>query len=94
MKKHSRNQLLKVLLGTGIYLLHRGRERMADRINDIGDTIQGRFERPSHLKWILIGAGMGVGAGMLLAPVTGRKARENISNKAHDIGGGIRKRLA
>lgn len=94
MRKHSRAQLLKVLLGTGIYLLHRGRERMAHRISDIGDVIQGRLERPSHLKWILIGVGMGVGAGMLLAPVTGSKARESISNKAHDIRGGIRKRLA
>jgi hypothetical protein len=93
MRRHSRNQLLKVLLGTGLYLLHRARERTADSISDIGDSIRGRFERPSHLKWILAGVGLGVGVGILLAPVAGRRERENISDKVHDVGGRVRDRF-
>jgi uncharacterized membrane protein YidH (DUF202 family) len=90
MRRHSRNQLLKVLLGTGLYVLLKGRERRADTIRD---NIRGRFERPSHLKWILVGVGVGVGVGMVLAPVTGRETRERISDKVHDIGGRVRGRF-
>jgi uncharacterized membrane protein len=93
MRKHTRNQLLEALLGTGLYLLHRKREHEADRISDVAAEILDHFERPSHLKWVLVGAGLGIGFGMLLAPVTGREARENISSRVHDIGGRVRSRF-
>jgi len=90
MRRHSRNQLAKVLLGTGLYLLLKGRERLADTIND---NILSRFERPSHLRWVLVGVGMGVGIGVLLAPESGRETRHRISGKVHDMGGRVRDRF-
>jgi hypothetical protein len=111
MNRDTKNNLLKALLGTGLYLLDPVRERLADRINDISDKAQdtyesavnrvsdfsdsigGRFERPSRLKWMLIGVGVGVGVGMLLAPVTGREARETLSDKVQDISGRVRDRF-
>ncbi|MBV8476852.1 MAG: YtxH domain-containing protein [Acidobacteria bacterium] len=111
MKRDTKNQLLKVLMGTGLYLLDPLRDRFADKVSDISDraqdtyqdavdrvsnlsdSIRGRFERPSRLKWMLIGVGVGVGVGMLLAPVTGREARETLSDKVQDIGGRVRDRF-
>ncbi len=111
MKRDTKSQLLKVLLGTGLYLLDPVRDRIADkvsditdrakdtyddtvdRVNDISDTIRGRFERPSRLKWMLIGLGVGVGVGMLLAPVSGRQARETVADKVQDIGTRVRDRF-
>jgi|APPan5920702752_1055751.scaffolds.fasta_scaffold125459_1 hypothetical protein len=90
MRRHSRSQLVKVLLGTGLYFLHRGRERLADTVSE---NILGGFERRSPLRWILVGVGMGVGIGMLLAPETGRETRGRISGKVHDIGGRVRGRF-
>ncbi len=111
MKRDTKNQILKVLLGTGLYLLDPLRDRLVDRVSDIGgrardthddavdrvgdisDSIRGRFERPSRVKWLLIGVGVGVGVGMLLAPVSGREARETLSDKVQDIGGRVRDRF-
>jgi gas vesicle protein len=42
---------------------------------------------------MLIGMSAGVGVGLLLAPVTGREARENLSYRVHDIGGRVRDRF-
>ena len=88
--KRSRQQLLKVLLGTGLYLLLKGRERLEDTISD---NIRGRSEHSGHLKWILLGVGMGVGVGMLSAPVSGRETRERLSDKVHNIGDRFRHRF-
>jgi len=111
MRRDRKNQILKVLLGTGLYLLDPVRDRIVDRVSDISDRarhtyddavdrvgdisdlIRGRFERPSRLKWMLLGVSVGVGAGMLLAPCTGREARESLSDRVHDIGGRVRDRL-
>jgi hypothetical protein len=111
MHRDTKNNLLKALLGTGLYLLDPVRDRLANRINDmseraqdtyenavdrvsgISDSIGGRFERPSRLKWMLIGTGVGVGLGMLLAPMTGREARESLSDRVQDISGRVRDRF-
>jgi hypothetical protein len=111
MRRDTKNQLLKVLLGTGLYLLDPVRERLTDkfsgisekahdtyesavdRVSDFSDSIGSRFERPSRLKWMLIGAGVGVGVGMLLAPVSGREARDTLSDRVHDIGSRMRDRF-
>ena len=93
MRKRTRNQLLKALLATGLFLLHRKREHEADSISDVAADVLDHFEHPSHLKWVLAGVGLGLGLGMLLAPVTGREARGNISDKVHDIGGRVRSRF-
>lgn len=71
MTRHRRQQLLDVLFATGLYLLQRGRKRVADGISNTGQSIQDRFKPPRHLRWMLVGVAVGVGVGMLLAPVTG-----------------------
>lgn len=86
--KRSRQQLLKLLLGTGMYFIHKGREGLADRISD---SIRGRSS--GHVKWILLGVGVGVGIGILSAPVSGRETRERFSDKVHNIGDRLRDRL-
>jgi hypothetical protein len=111
MKRDTKSQILKVLLGTGLYLLDPVRDRIAetvsdfgdrakdtyesaaDRLGDIRDSIGERFERPSRLKWMLIGVGVGVGVGMLLAPVSGREARDTLSDRVHDMGSRMRDRF-
>jgi hypothetical protein len=111
MKRDRKNQILKVLIGTSLYLLDPVRGRIADRfsdisdrarhtyddaverVSDISDSIRGRFERPSRLKWMLFGMSVGVGVGLLLAPCTGREARESLSDRVHDIGGRVRDRF-
>ncbi|HVO64766.1 MAG TPA: YtxH domain-containing protein [Terriglobales bacterium] len=111
MKRDTKSQILKVLLGTGLYLLDPVRDKIADRVSDLSDrakdtyesatdrlsditdSIGGRFERPSRLKWMLIGVGVGVGVGMLLAPVSGREARDTLSDRVQDIGGRVRDRF-
>lgn len=111
MKRDTKSQILKVLLGTGLYLLDPVRDRIADTVSDFGDrakdtyesaadrlgdirdSIGERFERPSRLKWMLIGVGVGVGVGMLLAPVSGREARDTLSDRVHDMGSRMRDRF-
>jgi hypothetical protein len=44
MKRNTRNQLLKTLLGTGLYLLDPVRERLADRFSDISEKAQDTYE--------------------------------------------------
>jgi hypothetical protein len=111
MKRDRKHQLLKVLLGTGLYLLDPVRDRFVDQVSDIGDrarhtyddavdrvsdisdSIRGRFHRPSRLKWMLFGMSVGVGAGLLLAPCSGREARESLSDRVHHFGGRVRDRF-
>lgn len=94
MVEHNKNQLSDVLLTNGLDLLHRGRERVADRLIRTGKIIRSsRFHRLDRLKWVLVGVGAGVGLGMLLAPLSGSESRENISNKVHDLRSRVRDRL-
>jgi gas vesicle protein len=109
MKRDTRNQLLKALLGTGLYLLDPVRERLADRISDMSEKAQDTYEnavdrvssitdnlrgdRPSRLTWLLLGVGVGVGVGMLLAPASGEEVRSTITEKVQDIGDRVRERF-
>jgi len=45
----------------------------------------GAPRRKSHFATLLAGVGIGVGLGMLLAPVTGEEARTAIREKAEDV---------
>jgi YtxH-like protein len=44
MKRDTRNNLLKTLMGAGLYLLDPLRDRLADRIDDISDRAQDTYE--------------------------------------------------
>ena len=71
-------------------------DRARDRAQDLYETASDRVSRASdvlrgedHGGWsttaaFLIGAGVGVGLGMLLAPASGEEIRSNISEKVRD----------
>lgn len=44
MRRDTKNQFLKALLGTGLYLLDPVRDRIADRVSDIGDRAKDTYE--------------------------------------------------
>jgi hypothetical protein len=44
MKRDTRNNLLKMLLGAGLYVLDPLRDRLADRVDDITDRAQDTYE--------------------------------------------------
>ena len=44
MRRDTKNQLLKVLLGTGLYLLDPVRDRIADKISDIGERAKDTYD--------------------------------------------------
>lgn len=44
MRRDTKNQLLKVLLGTGLYLLDPVRDRIADKVNDISDRAKDTYD--------------------------------------------------
>ncbi|HET7206239.1 MAG TPA: hypothetical protein VFI95_06630 [Terriglobales bacterium] len=44
MKRETRDNLLKALLGTGLYMLDPLRERLADRINDVTSKAQDTYD--------------------------------------------------
>ena len=62
-------------------------------MNTITENIRGRSGHSGHLKWILLGVGMGVGVGMMSAPVSGRETRERLTDKVHNIGDRLRDRF-
>jgi hypothetical protein len=71
-------------------------DRARDRAQDLYETASGRVSRASDAlrgedhsglgttAAFLIGAGVGVGLGMLLAPASGEEIRSNISEKFRD----------
>jgi len=44
MKRDTKSQILKVLLGTGLYLLDPVRDRIADRVSDISDRAKDTYD--------------------------------------------------
>jgi hypothetical protein len=47
MKRDTRNNVLKALLGAGMYLLDPLRDRLADRLDDISDRARDTYETAS-----------------------------------------------
>lgn len=44
MRRNTRNNLLKVLLGAGLYVLDPMRERLSDRLDDLSERAQDTYE--------------------------------------------------
>jgi hypothetical protein len=72
-------------------------DRATDRVSDLHDQARDLY-RPDHtLRNVLMfvaGVGVGVGAGMLLAPASGDEIRDAIGDKVHDIGDRVRDRFS
>jgi gas vesicle protein len=94
-------KLLKSALKTTIYILDQTAEqvdRVADRTTEITDqakrvvdsaasAIQPREDHTfRNIVSFAAGVGIGVGAGMLLAPASGGEIRRSLSDKVKDIG--------
>lgn len=60
-------------------------ETASERVSRASDVLRGEDHRGlSTTAAFLIGAGVGVGIGMLLAPASGEEIRSNISEKVRD----------
>jgi len=70
----------------------------SDRVSDLRDRAQDLYAGESHtLRNVLTfaaGVGVGIGAGMLLAPASGEEIRSSIGDKVQDIGDRVRDRFS
>jgi gas vesicle protein len=104
------NRLLKSLLKTTVYILDQTAEqadRIVDRTSEIRDqakrvldnaasTIQPQREDHTfrNLVTFAAGVGLGVGAGMLLAPASGVELRSSISDRVKEISDKMKGRVS
>ena len=87
------NSLLKSLLKTAVYIMDQTStqvDRASERASDFADDARTAiFPEEDHtVRNILLfvaGVGVGVGAGMLLAPASGEDIRNTITERVHDI---------
>jgi hypothetical protein len=70
----------------------------SDRISDLRDRARDLYVGENHtMRNVLVfaaGVGVGIGAGMLLAPASGEEIRGSISDKVQDIGDRVRDRFS
>src|SRR6266853_2870962 len=73
-------------------------ETASDRVSDLRDRAQDLYAGENHtLRNVLTfaaGVGVGIGAGMLLAPASGEQIRSSIGDKVQDIGDRVRDRFS
>jgi len=72
-------------------------DRVSDRASDLADTTRGVIYPNEgstfrHFMSFAAGIGVGIAAGMLLAPSSGEELRSNIGDKVQDISDKIRGR--
>ena len=60
-------------------------EDTADRLQDAGDALRGRTNWVVPVTSFLGGVGVGIGLGVLFAPVSGEEARAAIRDRATDV---------
>jgi len=94
-------KLLKSLLQTGLYFLEppeRAAETVRERIKEDVDQGSRRFRGEDHtLRYVLAfaaGVGVGLGAGMLTAPASGKESRGAIADKVRDVGDKVKKHIS
>lgn len=72
--------------------------RAADRVSDLRDRAQDLYEGEDHTVRNVItfaaGVAIGVGAGLLFAPASGKEIRNSIEDKVQDIGDRVRGRFS
>jgi hypothetical protein len=91
------NKLLKSALKTAVYLMDETSDQMdrvSERASSIADNTRDLIgPRENHgfrnFMSFVLGVGVGVGAGMLLAPSSGEELRNTISDKVQDISGRV-----
>jgi len=81
------------------------RDRVADRVDEVSDRVSDLRHRARDLyghedhtvrniMTFAAGVGVGIGAGMLLAPTSGEDMRNSIGEKVHDMGDRVRTRFS
>jgi hypothetical protein len=94
------NKLIRSALKTAVYLMDQTAEqvdRASERASEMADNARNAFyPREDHtlrnLMAFAAGVGVGIGAGMLLAPSSGTELRTSISDKVQEIGNKVRNR--
>jgi len=73
-------------------------ERLSDRFSDLRDRgrdlVYGEDHTVRNILTFVAGVGVGVAAGMLLAPASGEEIRSNVRDKVQDIGDRVRDRFS
>jgi len=103
------NGLLKSLLKTAVYIMDQTADqvdRASDRASHIAsqarsvvdDATSAIYPREDHTLRNLVsfaaGVGIGVGAGILLAPSSGAELRSSISDRVQNISGKVKGRVS
>ena len=103
------NKLLKSLLKTTVYILDQTAEEVdqaVDRASEIRDRAKQAVDEAASaihpqaehtardVLSFVAGIGLGVAAGILLAPASGAELRNSISDRVKDIGSGVRERVS
>lgn len=100
------NKLLKTLFKTGAYFLDQADEatagvrgRVRERVDGLTGQAVGmvRGREDNSLRYAVsfaAGIGIGIGAGMLLAPASGAKTREAMKGRLQVFGNGVRDRIS
>lgn len=94
------NKLIRSALKTAVYIMDQAAEqvdRASERASEMADNARDAIypQRDHTLRNIIAfaaGVGIGVGAGMLLAPSSGTELRGSISEKVQDISNRVRSR--
>jgi hypothetical protein len=95
-------KILKSLLKAAIYVMDQSSdqvERASDRVSDFAARGRKAFypEEDHTLRSVLsfaAGLGVGIGAAVLLAPVSGAEMRNFIGEKVHDMRNKVRERFS
>jgi YtxH-like protein len=73
-------------------------DQVSDRFSDMADTgrrvIYGEDHTLRNIGIFAAGFGVGIGAGLLLAPASGTETRDNIRDRVQDIGERVRDRIS
>jgi gas vesicle protein len=99
--------LLKSILKTAVYVLDQAdnitsdvrdrAEQVTHRVSDLADqgrdVIYGEDHTMRNLGLFVAGVGVGVAAGVLLAPSSGDELRSSVRDKVADIGDRVRDRF-
>ena len=87
------NNVVRSILKTAVYLMDqtsdtvdRASHRASEMVDDAREAIYPREDHTlRNLLAFAAGVGVGIGAGMLLAPSSGSELRDNITDKVHEI---------
>ncbi|HEY4763397.1 MAG TPA: YtxH domain-containing protein [Candidatus Sulfotelmatobacter sp.] len=96
------NSILRSVLKTAVYVMDQTAEqvdRVSDRASEMADEARTAiFPEEDHtLRNVLVfaaGVGVGLGAGLLLAPASGEDIRNSISEKVQDIRDQVKGRVS